>query len=69
MSDKRTEQIAVRITPETKRILQEEAGKLDWSTAKLVERILKDWTEKSKKGKGAINFIISENNIINVNNI
>lgn len=66
MSEKRTEQIAVRITPETKKILQQEAKRLDWSTAKLAERILSEWTKESKTNNGAINFIIQNNNTINV---
>ncbi len=66
--EKRTEQIAVRITPETKKLLKIEAEKLDWTIAKLSERILREWTEnigKSKKG-GAINFIIQKNNNIKI---
>lgn len=61
MNGKRTEQIAVRITPETKKILQEEAGKIDWTTAKLAERILNQWTEESKQGRGALEFILPMN--------
>lgn len=67
MSEKRTEQIAVRITPETKRVLQEEAQKLEWSTAKLAEKILSEWTKQSKTNNGAISFIIQNNNTININ--
>lgn len=67
MSEKRTEQIAVRITSETKRILQEEAQKLEWTTSKLAERILSDWTKNRKNNGGSINFIIEKNQIINVN--
>lgn len=67
MSEKRTEQIAVRITPETKKILQEEAKKLEWSTAKLAEKILSEWTKESANNNGAISFIIQNNNTININ--
>lgn len=67
MNEKRTEQIAVRITPETKRILQSEAKKLEWSTAKLAEKILSEWTKQSKTNNGAISFIIQNNNTININ--
>lgn len=66
--EKRTEQIAVRITPETKELLKIEAEKLDWTIAKLSERILREWTEnigKDKKG-GAINFIIQKNENIKI---
>lgn len=70
MNEKKTAQIAVRITEETKRILQEEAQKLDWSTAKLAERILSEWTTsvKANERQGAINFIIHKNENININN-
>ncbi len=66
--EKRTEQIAVRITPETKERLKAEAEKLDWSTAKLAERILREWTENLSKGGtgGAINFIIGKNENIKI---
>lgn len=67
MAEKRTEQIAVRITPETKKILQNEAERLDWTISKLAERILREWTEGAKeKSSGAIQFIISHNENINV---
>lgn len=66
MCEKRTEQIGIRITPETKRILQEEASKLDWSTAKLAEKILLEWTKKANENNGAISFIIQNNNTINI---
>lgn len=66
MNEKRTEQIAIRITPETKRILQEEAEKLEWSTAKLAEKILKEWTRTAKLKGGSINFIIQKNENINI---
>lgn len=61
MAEKRTEQIAVRITAETKRILQEEAQKLEWSTAKLAEKILSEWTKQTHGNGGAINFVIHNN--------
>lgn len=66
MEEKRTQQIAVRITPETKRILQEEAQKLEWSTAKLAEKILSEWTKEHHQNGGAINFIIHNNENINI---
>lgn len=67
MPEKRTEQIAVRITPDTKRILQTEAQKLDWTVSKLAERILREWTEGAKQDSaGAIQFIISHNENINI---
>lgn len=52
--EKRTEQVAVRITPETKRILDEEARTMKWSTAQLVNEILNDWTKKGHSAKELI---------------
>ena len=65
VAEKRTEQIAVRITADTKKILAEEAEKLDWAVSKLAERILSDWTKNRQNNGGAINFI--NNNIGSVN--
>lgn len=66
--EKRTEQIAIRITKETKETLQKEAQKLDWTTAKLAERILREWTQgvKENNGQGVINFIIGTNENIKI---
>lgn len=67
MSEKRTAQIAVRITPETKKILQQEADKLDWTVSKLAERILREWTTEAKERKsGSVQFIIQHNENINL---
>lgn len=67
MGEKRTEQIGIRITPETKKILEKEAKKLDWAPAKLAEKILREWTLQTKQNGGAINFIIEKNETININ--
>lgn len=68
MSEKRTEQIAVRITAETKEILTKEAQKLDWSVSKLAEKILSTWTKESQENRtSSISFIIHNNNTININ--
>lgn len=66
MGEKRTAQIAVRITPETKNTLQKEADKIGWSPSKLAERILREWTEGTKKNGGSIQFIIGHNENINL---
>lgn len=52
--EKRTEQIAVRITAETKSILDQEAKTMKWSTAQLVNEILNEWTKKGNKAKDLI---------------
>lgn len=67
MGEKRIDQIAVRVSPEMKKALQKEANKLDWSVSKLAERVLSDWLEQSEKNGGAIQFIISHNETININ--
>ena len=63
MNEKRTKQIAVRITPETYTILESEARKLKWSVAKIANEILTDWTIKEKENGGAIKFIIHDNEV------
>lgn len=67
MADKRTDQLNIRITAELTKILTEEAEKLDWSKTKLAEKILSDWAKKRNENGGAINFIISNNQNININ--
>lgn len=67
MGAKKTEQIGIRVTPETKKALETEAKKLEWSTAKLAEKILTDWTQRITTDGGAINFIIQKNETININ--
>lgn len=68
MDDKRTKQIAIRITEETNKILQEEADKLEWSKAKLAEKILREWTKDVKNKKGSsLQFVIHHNENININ--
>ena len=68
MDEKRTKQIAIRITEETNNILQEEAEKLEWSKAKLAEKILREWTKDVKENKGgSLQFVIHHNETININ--
>lgn len=67
MEEKRTDQLNIRITSELTRILTEEAKKLDWSKTKLAEKILADWAKKRTENGGAIQFIIQNNQNININ--
>ena len=67
MNEKRTEQIAVRITPETKKSLSEEAEKLEWTVSKLAERILNDWVKNKNINGGAITFIQNQIQNIQIN--
>lgn len=67
MDEKRTKQIAVRITPETYDALEKEAKKLKWSVAKIANEILNEWTNKRDENGGAISFIIQNNHNININ--
>lgn len=67
MSEKRTEQLNIRVTKETLDIIEEEASKIGWSKASLAERILREWTEGTKINKSSsIQFIITNNNNINL---
>lgn len=67
MSEKRTEQLNIRVTKETLDIIEEEASKIGWSKASLAERILREWTEGTKTNKSSsIQFIITNNNNINL---
>ena len=66
MESKRTDQLNIRITPELTKILTEEAEKLSWSKTKLAEKILNDWARNRDKNGGAINFIIHNNQNINI---
>lgn len=68
MKEKRTDQLNIRVSPELTKILTEEAEKLDWSKTKLAEKILSDWAKKRSENGGAINFVISNNQSININN-
>ena len=67
MTEKRTKQIAVRITEETYSVLENEAAKLKWSIAQLANEIISEWTKKEKDNGGAIQFIIHKNENINLN--
>lgn len=67
MQEKKTKQIAVRITEETYKTLETEAAKLEWSKAKLAEKILSEWTKAAhSENGGSIHFIINNNNAINI---
>ena len=67
MEEKKTKQIAIRITEETYNILQEEADRLEWTKAKLAEKILREWTKNAKENRGSLQFVIHHNENININ--
>lgn len=67
MEEKKNEVITFRTTEKTKKILQEEARKIGWTTAKLAEKIISEWTIKRKETGGSISFIIEHNETININ--
>ena len=52
MDQKRTKQIAVRITEDVDKTLEEEAKKHRWTKAALVNMILEEWTTEHEKEKG-----------------
>ena len=49
MKEKKTEVITVRIPPKTKAALEKEAQNKEWTTSKLVEKILSKWAEEQNK--------------------
>lgn len=51
MDQKRTKQIAVRITEEVDKALEAEAKKHRWTKAALANMILEDWTKEIEKEK------------------
>jgi len=65
MKEKKSEVITVRVTPTTKRKIEAEAEKREWSASKLAEKILSSWVEQEEKQN--INFIIQNNKNININ--
>ncbi len=67
MEEKKNEVITFRTTEKTKKILQEEAKKVGWTTGKLAEKIISDWISKTNKTGGSISFIIQNNETININ--
>ena len=49
MDQKRTKQIAVRITEDVDKTLEEEAKKHRWTKAALANMILEEWTTNQQK--------------------
>ena len=48
MKEKKTEVITVRIPPTTKAAIEMEAQKHEWTTSKMVEKILTSWADNKK---------------------
>ena len=46
MKEKKTEVITVRIPPKTKAAIEREAQQREWTTSKMVEKILTLWAEQ-----------------------
>lgn len=53
-NSKRTEQLNIRVSAEMKRILQDEAKKLDWAPTKLAEKILGEWATRASKNQATV---------------
>ena len=53
MDQKRTKQIAVRITEEVDKTLEAEAKKHRWTKAALVNIILEDWSKERESKNGS----------------
>lgn len=58
MTDKKTDQLNIRVTPEMKQALTNEGQKLDWAPTKLAEKILSKWLNEAKEGKTNIKEFI-----------
>lgn len=66
MGSKRTAQINVKLTPESKEYLEQQARKLKWTLSTLTEQILQDWINENKEGNKTIyNFINMDNRYSN----
>ena len=48
MKEKKTEVITVRVPPKTRAAIDREAQKREWTTSKMVEKILSSWAEKQE---------------------
>lgn len=62
--EKKTEVLTIRIPQSTKKIIEEEASKREWTPSKLAEKILTTWTESHDKNSIEITFL--KNNISNI---
>ena len=50
MKEKKAETLTVRLTPQTKRLLEAEAERREWTLSKLAEKILSAWVEQRTDG-------------------
>ncbi len=46
MKEKKTEVITIRIPPKTKRAIEQEAERREWTPSKMAEKILSTWAEQ-----------------------
>lgn len=60
MEKKRFTYANVRITPESLRALEEEAGRVRWSVPQLIGYVLDDWLMQRDENGGALAFILRE---------
>lgn len=63
-SEKKTEVLTIRLSQTTKKTIEEEAAKREWTPSKLAEKILTTWTETLDKNSIEITFL--KNNISNI---
>ncbi|MBR2583497.1 MAG: hypothetical protein IKD61_08900 [Oscillospiraceae bacterium] len=49
MKEKKTEVVTVRIPPKTKAVIEKEAQSREWTTSKMVEKILTAWAERQEE--------------------
>ena len=68
MIEKKTEVLTIRISKNTKSLIEKEANKREWTTSKMAEKILNAWAiQQSDKSVPEINVDIHESTIHNVN--
>ena len=63
--EKKTEVITVRVTSETKRAIEQEAERREWSTSKMAEKILSTWAQQKSDRDISVNF--QQNTIQTIN--
>ena len=73
MREKKTEVITVRITPNTRKAIEREAEKREWTPSKMAEKILTSWVMSQQNGSSQaimnseISVSLNENTINTVN--
>ena len=62
--EKKTEVLTIRLPASTKKAIEAEAERQEWSPSKVAEKILSTWAESKNH---SINVIVHNNETININ--